>query len=371
MASALNTVEMPARPEATLPALFAPWLRAVAGGTIAGETKATCDHCAMLPTAGSLPGPAFFRPATKCCAYQPSLPNFLAGAILSDEDPLLAEGRAALERRIARRVAITPDSAGSGAVFSLLYGNTPKAFGRAPALRCPYMTSAGGCGVWRHRPGVCATWYCKHDRGALGLNFWTQVAKLMREAERELALWCIAELRACSVEVLDLPVQARPDVSELEGDIDWGRYRKLWGEWAGREIDFYRACYRLVEPLSWDQVERICGQRVRILAGLVRDAYENLQSPEIPERLRLGQFHFVGSHGGGYEVTTYSEFDPLFMPEPLVRSLRYFDGRPTVDALEAILKEQNVRVHPSLVRRMLDFGILERWEDAGPFPIVT
>src|SRR5579872_4275459 len=93
MASALNTVEMPARPEATLPALFAPWLRAVAGGTIAGETKATCDHCAMLPTAESVPGPAFFHPATKCCAYQPSLPNFLAGAILSDEDPRVAEGR--------------------------------------------------------------------------------------------------------------------------------------------------------------------------------------------------------------------------------------------------------------------------------------
>ena len=76
-----------------------------------------------------------------------------------------------------------------------------------------------------------------------------------------------------------------PHVSELGGEIDLVKYRELWGDWEGREIDFYRACAQLVNPLTWEQVEQICGPRVRILAGLLRDAYLHLTSEAIPERL--------------------------------------------------------------------------------------
>ena len=56
--------------EAALPPLYAPWLREVTGGPIPGETKATCDHCVMLPSPGSAPQAVYFHPATKCCAYR-------------------------------------------------------------------------------------------------------------------------------------------------------------------------------------------------------------------------------------------------------------------------------------------------------------
>ena len=322
----------------------------------------------MLPSAESVPGQAFFHPATKCCAFQPGLPNFLAGAILSDPGSDMAEGRAELEQRISRRVAITPGAVGPGAVFGLLYRNTPNVFGRAPGLRCPYLTAEGGCGVWRHRPGVCATWYCKHNRGAVGFRFWSLAAKLLAEVEQQLALRCIAELKAGSAELMESSAQS--DVSELGGEIDWEQYQRLWGSWAGREIDFYRACHRLVNPLPWDQVEQTCGQRVRILVGLVRDAYAHLGSETIPERLRLGRVRLRGVRGGSYDVTTYSPFDPLLMPESLARCLRYFDGRPTEEALEAILREQGIHIQTSLLRRMVDFQILEPCEEAGPFRIV-
>src|SRR6218665_3697133 len=67
------------------------------------ETKATCDACAMCPssaagTVESVDGVSrLFRPDTKCCTYYPRLPNFLVGALLSDERPELAEGRRALQ----------------------------------------------------------------------------------------------------------------------------------------------------------------------------------------------------------------------------------------------------------------------------------
>jgi hypothetical protein len=343
--------------EASLPLLYAPWLRAAAGGSIPKETVATCDNCVMLSPPEGAADTTYFHPAVKCCTFQPNIPNFLAGRILSDSDPSIGEGRAAFERRIARRVAVTPSHVGSGAVFNLLYKNTPNAFGRAPALRCSYLTSEGGCGVWKYRPGVCATWYCKHVRGQTGRRFWQLADKLLREVEQQLALHCLAEMKVGAAEVSDL-ARLAPDVSELEGEIDWAAYRRMWGEWAGREMDFYRACARLVEGLGWEEVVDTCGPRVRILAELVRDAHAHIGSETIPERLCLRDFKINGFEKGRFRVTTYSEFDPLLLSEALTRVLRYFDGRPTDEALSSILTEQGVRLAPSLVRRLVDFGIL-------------
>jgi hypothetical protein len=226
--------------------------------------------------------------------------------------------------------------------------------------------------VWRHRPGVCATWFCKHVRGATGLRFWKLADKLLREVESDLSMWCLAELHTGWAEIAELTrPRDQPEVSELEGEVDAPRYRKLWGEWAGREAEFYRACAALVDPLTWPRVESICGPRVRVLAGLVRDAYENLMSDAIPDRLKLGSVRLAGAVEGKLRISTYSEYDPLLIPQELASALRYFDGRPTEDALAAILSEEGHRLGPALVRRMLDFGILAASEfQDGPFPIL-
>ncbi|MEO8586200.1 MAG: hypothetical protein ABI584_08560 [Acidobacteriota bacterium] len=351
--------------EAPLPPLYAPWLRAVSGGPIPRETVATCDRCVMLPAEGQPPGAEFFLPAVKCCAYQPTLPGFLAGRILGDADPTMAYGRRALERQIERRVGVVPGGVKSGAVFNLLFTLTPNVFGRAPDLKCPYLTDGGDCGVWRHRPGVCATWFCKHVRGETGFRFWRLADKLFRAVESDLSLWCAAKMNLGKSELRDLdPVNAgRPHVSELGGPVDAVRYRELWGNWEGREKEFYRAAAALVEPLAWNGVLAICGPRVTILSELVRDAYEHLVSDALPDRLRLATFAMSGAADGKYRVESYSPYDPALVPEELVHALRYFDGRPTEEALTAILTERNLRVDLRLVRRLVDFGLLKTEPD--------
>ena len=166
--------------EASLPPLYAPWLRAVTGGSIPAETKATCDNCAMLPSPGSPPDATYFHPVSRCCTFQPHLPNYLAGRLLSDDEPSMSAGRAELEARIGRRVAVTPRWAGPGSVFGLLYRSTPGAFRRAAALKCQFLTPTGGCGIWKHRPAVCATWFCKFVRGNVGSRFWKLADRLMQ-----------------------------------------------------------------------------------------------------------------------------------------------------------------------------------------------
>ncbi len=319
------------------------------------------------------PGAIYFDPATKCCAFQPHLPNFVAGQILNDSDPSIAAGRETLEQRIMRKAAISPGWAGPGAVFSLIYRNTPNVFGRAPELRCDFLSPEGECGVWKHRPGVCATWHCKHVRGDVGFRFWKLADRLLRQVEQELSLWCLAELKVGSAEVEDVDFGTAPHVSELGGEIDVSRYQELWGEWEGREMDFYRTCAEQVRTLTWEQVENVCGPRVRILAGLLRDAYSHLTSDAIPDRLQVCEFRISGveANGNGYRVVAYSPYDPLVMPEPLIRVLHYFDGRLTEDALEAISKKEGLSVDVSLVRRMVDFGILQAHYDKNILPIIT
>jgi hypothetical protein len=358
--------------EAALPPLYGKWLREVTGGAIPEESKATCEQCAMLPSPGSPADAAYFHAGTKCCAFRPDLPNYLAGRILSDDGPGLEAGRSVLESRIRSRVSVKPDAVGAGAIFPLLYQNTPNVFGRAPALRCYYLGESGGCGIWNHRPSVCATWFCKHVRGLAGFHFWRLAHKLLTSVEQDLELWCMAELKAGLEEVAEaMPTKVQPpDVSELEGEIDWVRYRKLWGRWAGREAQFYRECAKLVDKLSWADVEGICGPRVRILAGLLRDTYIHLQSSALPERLRLGQVNVTGTQKSSYRIVSYSSYDPLILPEALARSLQYFDGRPTEEALQAILTEQKLRIPPELVRKMVDFGMLVAHDPSAAFPIL-
>lgn len=57
-------------------------------------------------------------------------------------------------------------------------------------------------------------------------------------------------------------------------------------------------------------------------------------------------------------VTTYTAFDPLDLPRALFDALRYFDGRPTAQALRRIRAERGIHVQPDLVRRLVDFGVL-------------
>jgi hypothetical protein len=154
-------------------------------------------------------------------------------------------------------------------------------------------------------------------------------------------------------------LEPRPmDATDLGAAIQEDAYRTLWGRWAGREAQFYRACAELVRPLGWDDIARICGPRLTILSRLVRERYGKLTSVAAPDRPRVGLIQIEGIVAGKYSAVTYSPYDPLRMPTDLVAVLHHFDGRPTDDVLEEIRVQRGIRLDPALVRRMADFRVL-------------
>jgi hypothetical protein len=363
--------------------LYGPWIEALVGGPIPAEFEATCDRCAMLPAASSpAAGPSrtaepegdlFFDPRVKCCTYVPSLPNFLVGRILLDHAPESAAGRASVEARIAAGVGVTPAGIEPPRAHELLYANAPAAFGRSVAMRCPhYRTDTGGCGIWRHRQSVCATWFCKYVRGAVGHRFWTALLRLLEAVERSLAAHCVLELNPGAEAIQHLTVPRGPDVdrqlsaADLDGVPDPARYRAVWGRYRGREREFYEASARLVEPFTWSDVTRVGGAQVELASAVVVEAYRALASDALPARLRVGPVEMAPVGPDRLRVTAYRATDPLVIPRALGDVLHFFDGRTTRSALAAIAVEAGLEVDRAVVRRLVDVEVLvEDGADAG------
>jgi hypothetical protein len=322
----------------------------------------------MQPSAGE-PGPEgyFFHPVFKCCTYLPDLHNFLVGAILSDTDPAAQAGLATVEKRMAAGVGVTPLGLAQSPVYTLLYKQSDGTFGRSSALGCPhYLQEAGLCGIWRHRDSICATWFCKHVRGEVGRTFWIDsLRELLRIVEAELARWCVLELNPSDEMLRQLVGSASwkgvadtVTTESLDNRIDEKKYAALWGDWRGREAEFFRRSAQLVDGLSWTEVLALSGPNARAYAQLTQHAYAQLLSDDVPPALETGSFQLVHIQRGTTRVSSYNSYDPIDIPAVVMELLPYFDGRPTEEALAGIAEERGFNIEPDLLRKMVDFGLL-------------
>lgn len=357
----------PAVVRSPLPPLFTRWIAEALGALPADEQTATCHACKMLPPEGHATRASsaiFFDPRSKCCTYIPELPNFLVGRVLLDTSAEGAAGRATVVDRIAARHQVTPLGLDKPPAFVVLYGNnTPDLFGRAVDLRCPhYLMDSGGCGIWRHRMSTCATWFCKHDRGEVGRASWDAIRQMLRIIERAVAVHCVRTLAPGSAALrralADSPVRdARLRAADLGAPIDVVEHRRIWGDFAGREQEFYEACARLAEPLTWPDLLAMGGAELALATDVAREALQAAASRRVPRAVRVGTFGVAASGPESVECTTCNPFDPLSIPRVLFDLLHLFDGRPTRQALAA-MSSAGIDLDTRAVRTLLDHGIL-------------
>jgi hypothetical protein len=349
----------------SLPPLASRWMADLLQATIPEESLATCDNCAMLKEHHRLsPDPVSFRPDTKCCTYLPDLANFLVGGILRDPDPASQEGRETIEARINRGVGVTPLGLKQDRKFLALYSASRGAFGRNLALRCPHLLADGRCGVWHHRESTCATWFCKHQRGATGFAFWTALRGLLKSIEQSLAAWCVLKIGVspdCLSELFPTGNEPQPreiTAPELDQQNFASTQKTFWGNWLGRERDFYLQCAALVEELDWATVREITGPETIARSQIVIDRFTQLSSSKIPERLVGGKWQLVQITPAFAKVRSYSDFDPLRMSRTLYEVLPFFDGRPIEEVQKEMKSAKGATVGLDLLRRLVDHGIL-------------
>ena len=351
-----------------LPELYARWIAAILPGPPPVENEAMCTDCAMCPRTGETISSdwIFFDHGSKCCTYTPSLPNFLAGAILAD--PTLTAGRASLEVRIAKGLGAGPVAILPPPTYNLLYRHSLDTFGRNQALRCPhYENGSGTCSIWPYREPTCATWFCKHDRGSIGQAFWRALQTFLNSVSRDLSLWCVLQLDIGTEALTAVAAWREGRINgetlqpgEVDGQWDAGNARRTWGRWWGRESTFYIECIRLVDELEWPRVAGICGPEVQADTLLLRHAWDMLQETHLPTHLSLGRFEVTGATSAAVRVQSYSRLDPLDLPPPVFKALSYFDGRPIAEVLAATARDLGARLDHRLLRTLLDFGILHK-----------
>lgn len=314
------------------------------------ETRATCSDCAMCDKAGPAEavapvGGGFFRPEVKCCSYHPTLPNFLAGAALQDASSGGAEGRRRLRAKVSARIGVTPVWLEAPRKFLVLYDAARESsFGRSDALLCPYFErDTATCSIWAHRESVCATFFCKHVAGAAGHAFWGALKRYLSHVEASLARYA-AESVLEGPPAPDLPRTklTREDLEDRPPD-DAG-YAATWGRWVGREEAFYGECAVVAASLGateWERVVDAAGGD-HLLADLIA-RHEEATAPVLAARLVLNREHRATTVPGGVLVTTYSNYDPLFLTQDVYDALRSFSAdEATAISLERVRREHGV-----------------------------
>ena len=368
---AIRSLPLVPQPHAGLPIHARAWLDdALEGKPLPSEVAATCDSCVMVPPEGVAydKSSGYFRPDSKCCTFVPVLANFLVGGLLTDANPALGEGQARVRERIASRVGVTPLGVRPTPGEDALYARVgDESFGRTTTLRCPYFVAeGGGCSVWSYRNGICASWFCKHVRGAISRQFWDSLRDYLLEAERQLAIHCLLEVGfdgVAGVAALSDAIGQSPQQStahELDDTMDDREYAELWGEWAGREFELYEATAKVYAGLGMADVRRVGGAKLELRRRLMRERHTEVLTMKVPERLEVRPFQLVASTDGGAKVrvVTYLPCDPVLIPSALLPALVRFDGRPTGEVVSEIAQEHGMVLDETLLVQLVDFQIL-------------
>ncbi len=347
-----------------LPPLHSAWLGALTGiHDPPSEPKATCGDCVMCAGIERSASHVTFSPDVKCCSYVPHLANFVVGR------SLLGPGRASITARIERRAGVTPLGLGLSYADIRRIVGAQSHFGRAPVVVCPhFVEETKGCAIWQTRNAVCSTWFCKHERGAVTQRFWHAVRDLLIAAEELISHRCLTQgglpheqvsavlgHRAAVRETIARANagEAAPETAPDDESADW--YARMWGDWAGREEDWFVRSAESVTAMADDElISHMDG--VRHLSQAVADRWDDLTVHDVPDRLTF-------SPGVGSDATAdvlrligYSPFDPLVLPAALQANLRLLDGRPIAQVRENI-DPDGMPLDDDVLGQLYDFGV--------------
>jgi hypothetical protein len=333
------------------------------------EARSTCADCTMCGGVERSGSQIAFSPKSKCCTYIPHLANFLVG------QSLLGPGRQSIADRIGRMAGVTPLGLGLSYADIRRVVGAQAHFGQTEVVVCPhFVTETQGCAIWQTRNAVCSTWFCKHERGAVTQRFWHAVRDLLIAAEERIAARCLTR-SGLAVEQVNAVLDHRAGVREIIARANSGQplpeqaltdetpdwYERMWGEWAGREQEWFAYCGEAATALSADDlVSEMTG--LDELVADVAQRWRDLGSRTRPDRLTF-------TPGAGSDATAdvlrlvgYSPLDPLVLPVSLLDELILLDGRETApdgglqgggmrgtalpDALLCLLQDFGVAVAP-------------------------
>ncbi|MBW1881093.1 MAG: hypothetical protein JRJ84_22295 [Deltaproteobacteria bacterium] len=300
------------------------------------ELRADCSHCVLLPEhSGADPTKNWaFNPATRCCTYKPRLSNYLIGRALWRG----GRGAQLLMTRLSNppgvtRYGIEPTEEEDEAYQADMLG----IFGHDERMVCPfYMGGENSCGIWPDRPGVCRTWFCRHERGEVGRSHWMMLHRALWGVEQGLAHFCA-----------DIGSPPEPEATSEE----WAR--------------FYRWCAGRVDRMTTKEVALFRDDAEFQEARDHLSRYENGPDP-IPDRVCASLRGYEEDNGLIF-LCSYTWYDGIRVPRTVFAFLSRLDGTRTWrEALEEWNAELDEPLPEKLVHELYRIGAL-RDPEPGDF----
>ena len=328
------------------------------------ETASTCSDCAMWvePGEGTSSSIQFSR-ETKCCTFYPNLPNYLVGALLSQEETYLKKGKERVDKLIYSRVGITPLGIRRSRKYELLVRKARSAFGKTQSMVCPFFEQKEGlCTIYPFWNGTCSTWFCKYNAGYDGQAFWLALRNYIRRLEKVLAQYA-AHKNGFEARYIIMPKTDTEPWTERTLDdlpVDDVTYKKTWQRWSGRERDFFKETYERIKGLSKDDFRYIGGITQDILLKDLEKKRRKLIHPLLPKRLKYNQNLIVEkTREGEYILSGYSSYDPIKVSKRIYNMLDFFDGyRSNEDAFGLIFEHVGIEPSKDLLLKLYQFRIL-------------
>jgi len=307
-----------------------------------------CFHC-IHPQSASY--------NTKCCTYHPHIPNYVVGAILTDESVGIKEGKTRIKNLIADRVGVTP----YGIIPPPEYPAAKRRFAQTKkktredneALNCP-LNLLGTCTIWNYRPELCATYHCASVSGQKGGQFWKIYYRYLTHIERVLSRYVMLELNYPLEHIQIKKIKPeKVDLYNTEGQIDPDRYAQMWRENNGSEDGYYIKCYEIFDKINIDQLSTLVGldgtlfqDKLHVQAKMSRD---NI----LPDYLLFDEKAVEVTRQEGNLI----KINGRTVKEVQYRLLKAFDGQTsTYDVIrQSLVMKANLA---NLARRLLDEGTL-------------
>jgi len=265
---------------------------------------------------------------TKCCTYFPALPNYLVGGVLSEPDH--DEGRLRMLAVISQGHGVTPRGVQRSKAWVDLRAGVRGVIpsrDEAEQQRCPYF-EAGQCTVWSHREHECSTYFCYSTAGDTGKAFWQSLRQYLRFVERRLADYALDRL----------------GWDEPAGGMDSSDATPAgWREWAGREVELFIACRRIVADADASTLREWLGREREGHHQRLISALAEFQGATVPAQLVCAEGLSIAFEGSVARILIHG--DPrLEVPSLVGRFIRQFDGSRTTDAVVRLAASVNVDV---------------------------
>lgn len=239
------------------------YLLQVFGSLDVTEKKATCDDCyCSKASRGDLP---YYDKNLKCCTFQPFLPNYVVGNLLSD--PSVTES---IKNNLRKKIQLREYALPMGIFVPVAYqvkfnSREPEDFGNRTDFLCPYFDhNKKNCGIWKNRGSVCASYYCVSDFGPSGLKFWEILGDFLHVCEMVLAQDCVVSM-GLSPDGIDSQLEyincETGTTEELSSNsMSEALFKTYWTEWDGNIEDYYLNCSKYVNQLGFKDMKELLGE---------------------------------------------------------------------------------------------------------------